>query len=173
MLLPPAYSPPAALKHQHSNKKWMAMGGLSLFKGVNNDQEAREARAAVSLKKLLHASMVATSVGASHVEATDLWGEAWSDPTYKAWNDFAGAELEPLLRTAPRQLGNSEGINAPLRLVDARYIISLHEHGKRLPRRQQIPEHAFIDLNALRHMPEGYARSLRIIAISYVRPGRF
>ena len=56
----------------------------------------------------------------------------------------------------------------PIRLVDARFFIELDKLNGRLPRRQDLPERAFVPLSRLRRMSKGYLETdLRILCVSY------
>ena len=57
--------------------------------------------------------------------------------------------------------------DAPVALLDARYLISLAKAGGRLRSRQNTPRDAFLDLATLRKMTEGYGGSLRVVCLSY------
>lgn len=58
---------------------------------------------------------------------------------------------------------------APVRLVDARFIIKLAISGGRLTRRQDLPNGAFIGLRQLRQMGKGYMKTdLRILCVSHM-----
>ena len=59
-------------------------------------------------------------------------------------------------------------VSAPVRLIDARYLVKLADSGGLMVRRQDAPKEAFISLKALRHMPEGCERSLRILVVSHM-----
>ena len=72
------------------------------------------------------------------------------------------ANLEPLL-LADDGLGGE----SPVRFLDARFIIALSkDRAGRLRRRQDLPAAAFVDLAALRRMPEG-RNGLRVTCVSY------
>jgi hypothetical protein len=79
-----------------------------------------------------------------------------------AWDKLGGKKLETLLAY------NEEIGGHPVRLVDARYLVNMHQKSSLL-RRQDIPEEAFIDLGRLRHMGGGgfSGGQLRIVCISY------
>lgn len=139
----------------------------SSSKGMPSNALIQFQQKQLDLRNVFRLGALATGNGPDAAKAKGFWGEIWSDPSCKTWTNFAGDELEPLLRSTPRKLGPSAGTNAPVRLVDARYLIALDDRGERLVRRQDIPDDAFIDLPELRRMPEGYARSLRILAVSY------
>ena len=83
------------------------------------------------------------------------------DDTEHAWSVCAGAELETWLKLEP-ELGDS-----PIRLVDARFLVSLARQGGQLCRRQELPDDAFVDLSWLRRMPEGTLGTLRVLCVSH------
>ena len=70
-----------------------------------------------------------------------------------------GSSLETALKAAA-------GSEAPVRLLDARYLIELAANDCVLPRRQDIPERAFIDLPRMKIMTSSGLGSLRIISVS-------
>ena len=94
----------------------------------------------------------------------------------RTWRRFQGATLEHLLRAKDRgeeaDGEEAEQQEAPVRLVDARFLLRLAEmlassEGKqRLPRRQEVPEDAFIDLPGLQGMTQSGFGSLRILCVS-------
>lgn len=85
---------------------------------------------------------------------------AWDDEG--GWSSYHGTLLEPAL-TTHATLGA-----APIRLVDARFLVRLKARGARLPRRQDIPDPAFLSLSDLRRMPYGGQRgNLRLLCISH------
>ena len=83
------------------------------------------------------------------------------DATEAAWN---GCEASPLLDAA---LGGADDdpTKAPVRLVDARFLISLAKADGRLVRRQDLPDSAFFDLPRLRKESFGGTpdQSLRLL----------
>jgi len=99
----------------------------------------------------------ARAAAAAAVRAKPIEGfleEGW-------WERYGGAALEPALRV-DKELGDS-----PVRMVDARYIIELGERGGRLCRRQDLPEEAFVSVEALRRLPKGRGGCLRMMGISH------
>ena len=80
-----------------------------------------------------------------------------------AWMMTEAEELEPLLTVDP-ELGDS-----PVKLVDARFLIGLANSGGRLPRRQDMPDAAFLSLRRLRrmHLAMGFD-NLRVICLSHM-----
>ena len=82
------------------------------------------------------------------------------DEQERAWRQYDGEALESLVRV-DLELGDS-----PVRLLDARFLISLAEQGGRLPRRQDVPTEAFIDLDTLRRMPT-LGAWLRVVCVSH------
>ena len=83
------------------------------------------------------------------------------DEDQKAWKMYNGAAFESAL-THDEALGGS-----PVRLVDARFLVALAKaEGGRLVRRQDLPAEAFIDLETVKRLPEGFGGGLRIIAVS-------
>ena len=61
--------------------------------------------------------------------------------------------------------------DAPVRLLDARFLVELAEllkaNGCVLPRRQELPDDAFISLSELRSMTQSGFGSLRILVVSW------
>ena len=96
----------------------------------------------------------------------DLWlRDLWLDEKHRkgVWTAYGGSELETALEHDDA-LGGS-----PVRLIDARYLITLaKEPGGTLRRRQDLPPEAFLEVDALKKLPEAYGMisCLRIIAIS-------
>ena len=80
-----------------------------------------------------------------------------------SWKERGGNDLEPALG-----IGDKSDA-APVRLVDARYIIKLAREGSRFPRRQDAPENAFVSLDKLRQAgPMGnYDQCLNVIVVSH------
>lgn len=74
------------------------------------------------------------------------------------WEREGGEEFRHVLKGGSR---------APVRLVDARFLIKLGRKGGRLAHRQALPEKAFLSLAALETMDRGPGGALRIIAVSY------
>lgn len=79
-----------------------------------------------------------------------------ADGSELVWVHLGGAELEPQL------LVDAEMGAAPIRLVDARYLIALAQDGGRLGRRQDLPDSAFVSLETLRRLKIGSSNSLRL-----------
>ena len=84
------------------------------------------------------------------------------------WTRFDGeAKLEPSL--TPDTLGPMRG-ESPVRLVDSRFLIAIAQKRCTLPKRQEIPDEAFVPLAMLREMmpatTPGGIRSLRIAFVS-------
>ena len=73
-----------------------------------------------------------------------------------AWQYLRGHEFEDQL-SEDAELGG-----APIRLVNARYLIRLAKQGGRLVRRQDLPEEAFVPLATLRRLGLGSSNSLRV-----------
>ena len=80
-----------------------------------------------------------------------------------AWDKYDGASLESELHV-DEELGESA-----VRLIDARYLIELARQGGIFVRRQDLPEAAFLSLEALKRLPKGGkdADCLRIISVSH------
>ena len=76
------------------------------------------------------------------------------------WNEEGGREFR-------RVLTAKGGREAPVRLVDALFLIKLEEGGGRLAHRQALPEEAFLSLAAIEKMILGPGKALRIIVVSY------
>ena len=85
------------------------------------------------------------------------------DEGQQAWQEHGGAKLEAALEK-DAALGDSA-----VRLVDARFLIELHKQGGRLPRRQLLPDGAFLTLDDLKRLPAGGSDDdcLRIAATSH------
>ena len=81
----------------------------------------------------------------------------------RAWDQYDGASLESELHV-DEELGESA-----VRLIDARYLIELARQGGIFVRRQDLPEAAFLSLEALKRLPKGgkSADCLRIISVSH------
>ena len=99
------------------------------------------------------------------------------------WSQLHGASLEPSLR-----VDNAWG-EAPIRLLDARYLLKLagyEEEGlmrgcdgdvpkyvrrrdtvEQLPRRQDLPDEAFLALEDVRRLPHLEERSVRCLVVSH------
>ena len=80
----------------------------------------------------------------------------------EAWNKHDGAALEASLRHDAKLGG------APVRLLDARFLIELWRYKGRLCRRQALPNDAFLTLEQLQRMPAGgvEANCLRVAAVA-------
>ena len=79
-----------------------------------------------------------------------------------AWVQLGGNQLETLLEPVA-ELGGA----APVRLVDARYLIEQARSGSKLLRRQDMPEHAFVPVDTLRNFSDGTGHSLRLLCVSH------
>jgi hypothetical protein len=81
----------------------------------------------------------------------------------KAWTKHSGTKLEAAL-TRDATHGDS-----PVRALDARFLIGLHERGGVLCRRQALPEGAFLTLEEVKRLPPGgrAANCLRFAAVSH------
>ena len=79
------------------------------------------------------------------------------------WYRLGGSELDVALTV------DSAHGQAPVRLVDAAYLVKLAtKKGALLPRRQDLPESAFLSHDVLKQLPRGFGRSsLRIIVVSH------
>ena len=82
------------------------------------------------------------------------------------WRRLRGAELDPLLR-----VDKSHG-EAPVRLLDARFLVELTsmllaDGQTKLPRRQELPDAAFLPFEAVRRMTESGFGSTRILCVSW------
>jgi hypothetical protein len=79
----------------------------------------------------------------------------------KFWVSAGGGELDAALAVV------SELGQAPVRLVDAAYLVKLaSKKSSVLERRQDMPEHAFLSLEELKQLPKGWA-GLRVLAVSH------
>ena len=56
---------------------------------------------------------------------------------------------------------------APIQLLDAKFLVALHDDRKRLKRRQDLPASAFLTLPQLRKLGKGASGSLRVIVLSH------
>ena len=85
------------------------------------------------------------------------------DTSEGAWNQHDGASLESELRV------DAEVGGSAVRLIDARYLIELERRGGIFVRRQDLPEAAFLSLEALKLLPMGggHGDCLRIISVSH------
>ena len=80
----------------------------------------------------------------------------------RPWTKHGGAGLDPLLLTDP------DAGEAPVRLLDARFLIALaRTNGSRLCRRQDLPAEAFLSVDELWRMRQGYGGCLRVMCVSY------
>lgn len=89
--------------------------------------------------------------------------KAGANPATKAslWASAGGGELDAAL-TVATDLGQ-----APVRLVDAAYLVGLaSKKSSVLERRQDMPEHAFLSLEQLKLLPKGWA-GLRVLVVSH------
>ena len=81
------------------------------------------------------------------------------------WRDFGGDELEQSLTVLP------ECAEAPIRLIDARYLVEQGKKGRRLLRRQDLPAGAFLSLDQIKTLgwfkSTALSRSLRIVTVSH------
>ena len=128
------------------------------------------------LSKAATPSFFTTASRREYREGLRRWGATWTDQEQKTWGNFRGVLLEQMLRKMPPTADTAKAqrvpayeiaSQAPVRLIDARWLIWLAEQqGSVWRRRQELPEEAFIGLNGLRQMPEGYARSLRVLVLS-------
>ena len=71
----------------------------------------------------------------------------------EAWTKHSGTKLEAAL-TPDATHGDS-----PVRALDARFLIALHESGGVLCRRQDLPEGAFLTLEEVKRLPAGTGRA--------------
>ena len=102
--------------------------------------------------------------GSANSDAKAPEGSSSAAPTSTSelvWQQLNGVELESQLTVDP-ELGG-----APIRLVDARYLIKLAQEGGRLVRRQDLPETAFVPLGTVRRLGLGTSNSLRLVAVSH------
>ena len=110
------------------------------------------------------ARCTATTTGTSHPDTKASGGSSSGTLTSTSelvWQHLGGIELESQLSVDP-ELGG-----APIRLVDARYLIKLAQQGERLVRRQDLPEGAFVPLGTVRRLGLGSSNSLRVVAVSH------
>ena len=79
----------------------------------------------------------------------------------KFWDSAGGGELDAALAVVS-DLGQ-----APVRLVDAAYLVKLgSKKSSLLERRQDMPGHAFLSLEELKQLPKGWA-GLRVLVVSH------
>ena len=103
--------------------------------------------------------VVAAAKAAARARKRDDSSEAY---LYTVWEPNEGAALEASLEVDP------ETGMAPIRLVDARFLVNLSKADGMLVRRQDLPEEAFINLKTLKFMSKGYMKTdLRILCLSY------
>ena len=106
----------------------------------------------------------ADAVAAAAEEAAAAAGEdaQYADESMEAWNDCEGS---PALDAA---LGAEDApVDAPIRLVDARFLCALAKADGRLVRRQDLPDGAFFDVSRLKR--ESYSavdNGLRVLAVA-------
>lgn len=94
-----------------------------------------------------------TSRIAQNDELAESSEESW-------WDDLGGDEFCDALDGSP---GHS-----PVRLVDARFLIALAQLGARMPRRQELPDGAFVPLERLRRVfCFGGGKRLPVVCISH------
>ena len=121
----------------------------------------------------------ATSIGVRR-DRTVQYDDAVGLASHVTWLKHGGERLERLLAVVPR-LGDS-----PVRLVDARYFLTeiagyrdegsgyyslMGAQPRILPKRQELPDKAFITLDQLRqmnHSQRGGQECLRIIVVSHM-----
>ena len=115
----------------------------------------RSVRSAVDDDERALAAM-AREVAIERTTDKRVWG--YDD---SVWTEFGGASLEPLLR-----IDEALGGEAPVRLLDAKFLIRLAERGSWLRARAHLPDDAFIDLPQLRLMRGAHA-GLRILCVSH------
>ena len=124
---------------------------------------AKAAKAAAKAKRIAKArerAVIEAGIAAAAARRFDRRdANAWTS----AWARWAGKTLEASMS------GEIAGGEPAVRLIDARYLIELAERGGVLPRRQNLPEDAFLDLAHVRHMTEtGFGGgALRVIAVSH------
>ena len=88
-------------------------------------------------------------------------------PSVSHWCKRGGEKLEVLFEVDP-DLGS-----APVRLVDATHIMTAAKQpGATFQRRQDLPEHSFVDLTTLRQLGRAPFGALRILAVSHVWSSR-
>ena len=114
-----------------------------------------------SAASIVAAAMPVVTSAAEEAATAAEEDEKFADASEAAWNDLEGSPaLDELL-------GAGEGVapaDAPMRLIDARFLCALAKGGGRLVRRQDLPEGAFFDVARLRR--EGYGsadQSLRML----------
>ena len=88
------------------------------------------------------------------------------------WIEFGGRELETMLSPFRDAVNypTYQGSSCAVGLLDARFLIALAARGGVLPRRQELPDEAYVSVDQLRYMaPGGYqADCLRIICVSHL-----
>ena len=122
------------------------------------EQAAREAEEA-RLAQAARARQVAVKEAVGAAAAKRTWDRR--DVNATGWVRFGGASLEAALSVS-KPLGE-----APVRLVDARYLVELARGGGVLPRRGELPDDAFLSLEAVRTMVDTGFHSLRVAAVSW------
>ena len=136
--------------------------------------EKPPARSAAELERLGYDPIVAQAAAAvaEAAKVDKLFeGETWEyygisrkyRTTEAPWKVLDGVDLEAAL-TASDELGG-----APVRLLDARFIVELNKRGGSLCRRQAIPEEAYVPLAKLKLMHAGgqFGTCLAVIGTSH------
>ena len=150
------------------------------YRAGAGERRARAAEAALRaeesrrVRQTAHQDWKASMADAAE-EAAEMRRNDRADLTEVTWYRLKGSKLEKSSAglKVHRELGE-----APIRLLDARFLLELAASpelrgpldGTRragLPRRQELPEAAFIDLYQLRHMTESGFGALRILCVSW------
>ena len=127
---------------------------LSAAETMSADATKHSVKAAAAAADLIMLE-AAREAAAERADKTN-WNE--DDQT---WTEFDGGQLEHAL-AVDEELGE-----APVRLLDARFIIRLAERSGWLRSRQGLPDEAFIDLPQLRFLKAGHT-GLRIVCVSHM-----
>lgn len=128
-----------ALVQQHLDDEMLALQLQEEFeRDFELEDEARE-------QQEYEAQRVADEMVAAESEVKARAADS-DEQAVQAWNNLGGSMLEAAL-IEDEVLGG-----APVRLVDARYLVQIFESGERISRRQDLPEEAFINLEALQRL---------------------
>jgi len=105
------------------------------------------------------APLIEAAAEESALEAAE--DEKYADKQEAAWTECEGESMEAVLTVDEENGGQS-----PIRLLDARFLITLAKSGGTLARRQDLPDGAFFDLPRLKRESWGYGgASLRVLVV--------